>query len=946
MRVAILSQNARAGDAIGRHVAEKVAYFLDRGAELRVVVADDRQLHPALAPYTLRSDGRAAGPAWDALSRADLVCVEYPQHYPLLDLLPDLADGRRRVLFDYHGVTPPRGRSANLRATPIDERALAGFADLTVCHSAFTEKELCDEVALEPDRRTRQGLVAELNDGPVAGKPLEPNTLLFVGRLAPNKRVPVLIAALADLPAEFRVAIVGPSGGEYESERLTCRAVAAQLGVADRVRFLGAVDEATLRQCYKTAYALVMPSVHEGFCLPVVEAQAHGLPVIAARAGALPETLGSAGLTFTPNDPADLARQVRRLAAPVADIPTNNRVAVVTPAFGDCTGGAERSLSLMAQLLHEQGAAVTVFTTRIDGRTPAGLDVKLFSAEPNDAGLRAAASESLARGEPLAEHEYFAQTLRSEGLVAAVMAGDYSRVIVGPAPCGLTQAVVRAVGRRAVVVPCIHDEPAARSRSVRQLFEEAGGVVYHSRAEQDLAQNQLDLRHPNHAICGTWIEPATGDAGRGRSLAGRSQYLLVCGRKAREKNLDLIVAWARECGLPVVFCGAGSHPLSDSFTDLGEVSERDKRDLMAGATALVHLSCNESLSLVVLEAMSAGVPVIGHADCPAVVEHLTSGGGWAVRSADEFRSAVRALAHDGVRRGRLGREYVARAFSDTRHVLAAVAGVLAQVSLPLADQLRAAGRVEARRHSRANWRREFDAIIERVMDGPTAATPADLQLVAAPRLQDGDTWRVEVSHLGGRPLVARGTSRASLLARGRDAAAEIVGADVEYPIPQSFCRRTLVVSVAVPSLELGQYGLEAGLRIGQSEEWHGVLTQLEVTGRPRPSYEARPGLATAAARVLQDLPDHYDDVTTGHLAKLKHWVKQKLLHNFRSGYVDVISRQQSRFNRKVVEAIDALAERESPGARDDIGPVAARLDELAKRLEKLERRSDRREAVR
>ena len=51
MRVALLSFNARAGDAIGNQVAEKLAFFLERGADVRVFVQSDQHLHPAVRPY-------------------------------------------------------------------------------------------------------------------------------------------------------------------------------------------------------------------------------------------------------------------------------------------------------------------------------------------------------------------------------------------------------------------------------------------------------------------------------------------------------------------------------------------------------------------------------------------------------------------------------------------------------------------------------------------------------------------------------------------------------------------------------------------------------------------------------------------------------------------------------------------------------------------------------
>jgi hypothetical protein len=59
---------------------------------------------------------------------------------------------------------------------------------------------------------------------------------------------------------------------------------------------------------------------------------------------------------------------------------------------------------------------------------------------------------------------------------------------------------------------------------------------------------------------------------------------------------------------------------------------------------------------------------------------------------------------------------------------------------------------------------------------------------------------------------------------------------------------------------------------------------------------------------LQHLPDGYEDVTQGLLAKFKLQIKSKLLNNFKLAYVDVLSRQQSRFNRAVLDALQELAE--------------------------------------
>src|SRR5262249_4462147 len=62
------------------------------------------------------------------------------------------------------------------------------------------------------------------------------------------------------------------------------------------------------------------------------------------------------------------------------------------------------------------------------------------------------------------------------------------------------------------------------------------------------------------------------------------------------------------------------------------------------------------------------------------------------------------------------------------------------------------------------------------------------------------------------------------------------------------------------------------------------------------------------ARTLEKLPDSYVDVTEGRFARLKRWLKAKLLRNFQHSYVNVLSRQQTAFNKRLADAVAALAE--------------------------------------
>src|SRR5260370_26401101 len=107
--------------------------------------------------------------------------------------------------------------------------------------------------------------------------------------------------------------IIGDTGDLYHAARERRRRLARDLGVPERLHFLGHVNLETLAEAYRAADAFIMPSVWEGFCIPVLEAMASGVPVLAARAGALPETVAGAGLTFRPDDSEDLVRQIRRV---------------------------------------------------------------------------------------------------------------------------------------------------------------------------------------------------------------------------------------------------------------------------------------------------------------------------------------------------------------------------------------------------------------------------------------------------------------------------------------------------------------------------------------------------------------------------------------------------------------------------------------------------------
>ena len=132
--------------------------------------------------------------------------------------------------------------------------------------------------------------------------------LLYVGSLKPYKNVGLLITALAHAGREdVRLVCVGENvGADRDLAALTVRA-----GMQQRVVSLGWLPEDDVVAAYRAAAALVLPSLYEGFGLPVLEAMACGTPVISSHAASLPEVGGDAAISISPESEKELADAIR-----------------------------------------------------------------------------------------------------------------------------------------------------------------------------------------------------------------------------------------------------------------------------------------------------------------------------------------------------------------------------------------------------------------------------------------------------------------------------------------------------------------------------------------------------------------------------------------------------------------------------------------------------------
>ncbi len=139
---------------------------------------------------------------------------------------------------------------------------------------------------------------------------LEGPTILFVGRLVPEKGVQVLLRAMPAVLERHPAARCLIAGRGPFHETLT--ALARELGVAERVRFLGFVDEARKQALLHGATVVVVPSLYEPFGIIALEAMAAGTPVIASATGGLAEIVDHrlTGIMVPPGDPDALAEAI------------------------------------------------------------------------------------------------------------------------------------------------------------------------------------------------------------------------------------------------------------------------------------------------------------------------------------------------------------------------------------------------------------------------------------------------------------------------------------------------------------------------------------------------------------------------------------------------------------------------------------------------------------
>ena len=253
-------------------------------------------------------------PMWLARAEADVLVLHEPN--PMALVAYALARPRMPLVVWYHSEVIRPQWKYKLFYEPLLEFALRRATRIVVATppmcdvpalARYRDKCVVVPYGLELERHHRVRDLLRIEPLTTPRRP----TFLFVGRLVGYKGVDVLLQALPGLDAN--IVIVGNGPLRHSLEGMT-----RDLGIADRVRFLGEVSSDELLQCYHACDAFVLPSItrQEAFGMVQLEAMLHGRPVISTELGTGVSWVNQherTGLIVRPGDVAELRRALQRL---------------------------------------------------------------------------------------------------------------------------------------------------------------------------------------------------------------------------------------------------------------------------------------------------------------------------------------------------------------------------------------------------------------------------------------------------------------------------------------------------------------------------------------------------------------------------------------------------------------------------------------------------------
>jgi glycosyltransferase involved in cell wall biosynthesis len=236
---------------------------------------------------------------------------------------------------------------------------------------------------------------------------------------------------------------------------------------------------------------------------------------------------------------------------------------------------------------------------------------------------------------------------------------------------------LRIAPERSILAPTAHNEPAIHLDIYKEMFQRPKAIAFNTDVERAFLKATFDIRAAAEETVGCGVDLLEGQAAArtsGRNSLPDGPFLLYGGRidagKGCDQLLDFFDAYKKEGGpATLVLMGAKLMPLPDVpwVRYAGLLSESDRLRALDAATIVVVPSPFESLSLLALEGMAVGNPVLCNAHADVLVDHCKrSNAGLYYSTRDEFIECVDMLLADSELRDRLGRngqKYVAANYS-------------------------------------------------------------------------------------------------------------------------------------------------------------------------------------------------------------------------------------------------------------------------------------------
>lgn len=251
-----------------------------------------------------------------------------------------------------------------------------------------------------------------------------------------------------------------------------------------------------------------------------------------------------------------------------------------------------------------------------------------------------------------------------------------------PAVMGLPE-----VKDKAVLIPTAHDEPYIYFRTYRELFESPRAFVYLTEEEKEFVNQLFHNESISSVVTGVGVDvPEDVDNRRFREQYGISgEYLIYVGRVDISKGCEQMIEYFERYSqvhpdVTLVIMGQKfmEIPESPRIRYLGFVSEQEKFDGIAGATALWLPSQFESLSISVLEAMTLAVPVLVNGKCEVLKGHCKkSNGGFAYEDEMQCTEAIDVLINDSQLRNQMGE--AAQAYVETNYSWTCVKNAIKEI---------------------------------------------------------------------------------------------------------------------------------------------------------------------------------------------------------------------------------------------------------------------------